>query len=95
VPPRRERAHRVDELVERHVLEQKPARACAHHVECRRIIIECRQDQRRRQKLAPPKLPDDPQPVAARHAHVEDQYVGTHIDDDAHGLGPVLGLANE
>jgi hypothetical protein len=67
----------------------------AHHIERRRIIIECRQDQRRGQKVAPPKLADDPQPVAVRHAHVEEQYVGTRIDDDAHGLGPILGLANE
>jgi hypothetical protein len=93
--PRRDLAHRIDESLERHVLEQKPARARANDVECGRIIIECRQDQRRRQKLAPPKLADDPHPVAARHAHVEEQYVGTRIDDDAHGLGPVLGFADK
>ena len=95
MPPAASVRTALNESVERHVLEQEPPRARAHHIECGRVVVECRQDQRRRQKLAPPKLADDPQPVAARHAHVEEQYVRTRIDDDAHGLGPVLGFANE
>src|SRR6185503_7970484 len=77
-----ERAHRGDQPVERHVLEQEAAGAGAHDLDRGGVVVERGQDQGRGQLAAPRELLDDEQAVAVGHPHVEQQHVGVGVGHD-------------
>ena len=86
---------RVDELVERDVLEEIAARAglqtCQHEL----IVVECRQDDRRRQLVGRGQRIQHIEPRHARHAHVEQHDVGLHARNRLDGLHPVARLGDD